>query len=37
MRERLLLSIIIIAVAICEIMDVVSKKIVDYFLRKQNH
>ena len=34
MREWLLVSVLVVMTIICEIMDVVSKKIVDCFSRK---
>ena len=35
MRERLLVAVLITVVAVCEIMDVLSKVMHDYFFRKK--
>ncbi|MBP2626906.1 MAG: hypothetical protein H6Q68_1617 [Firmicutes bacterium] len=36
MRERLLVAVLIMVAAVCEIMDVLSKIIYDYFFARRN-
>lgn len=36
MRDRLLVAVLIVVVAICEMVDIVSKIMHDYFLRNKD-